>query len=202
MKTVPSPSLKFRLSGLFFSCLVLAALGTSAAEEPTFDPPTLYLTWQRSPSTTMTVHWHTVWSGGYRDPVLRCEIGGSRRPGHRRISVGWRWAGCGRGSELRTRQTFADTFYSGSRPLELSRARGFSRIATARVGRLGDRGAAAARLNAPIQPSAYDRRVQTWQIVRSVHPTEPVSGLDQSQSAPICLSSSGLNESGVLPSAF
>lgn len=40
--------------GLAF-CLVLPAR-TAAAP---FDPPALYLQWQRDPTTTMTIHWHT-----------------------------------------------------------------------------------------------------------------------------------------------
>ncbi len=35
-----------------------SAAGLSANEA--FDPPALYLTWQRDPTSTMTVHWHTV----------------------------------------------------------------------------------------------------------------------------------------------
>ena len=38
------------------------ATTTSAADTP-FDPPALYLQWQRDPTTTMTVHWHTVGEG-------------------------------------------------------------------------------------------------------------------------------------------
>src|SRR5687767_7031870 len=33
-------------------------------------PVALYLTWQRDPVTTMTVHWHTDWTEGFTDSVL------------------------------------------------------------------------------------------------------------------------------------
>ena len=33
-------------------------------------PVALYLTWQRDPTTTMTVHWHTEWTVGFSDSVL------------------------------------------------------------------------------------------------------------------------------------
>jgi acid phosphatase type 7 len=33
-------------------------------------PVALYLTWQRDPATTMTVHWHTEWTAGFSDSVL------------------------------------------------------------------------------------------------------------------------------------
>lgn len=33
-------------------------------------PVALYLTWQRDPATTMTVHWHTDWTAGFSDTVL------------------------------------------------------------------------------------------------------------------------------------
>ena len=45
------------LAGLAFA--VLTPIPTPAASE-TFDPPALYLTWQRDPATTMTVLWQTV----------------------------------------------------------------------------------------------------------------------------------------------
>lgn len=34
--------------------------GEDVAPGESFDPPALYLTWQRDPTSTMTVHWHTV----------------------------------------------------------------------------------------------------------------------------------------------
>jgi len=37
---------------------------------PPGPPETVYLTWQRDPARTMTVHWHTVWTEGFRDTVL------------------------------------------------------------------------------------------------------------------------------------
>ena len=33
-------------------------------------PVAVYLTWQRDPVTTMTVHWHTDWTHGFADSVL------------------------------------------------------------------------------------------------------------------------------------
>lgn len=42
-----------------FCGLWLVTLTVLAAEKP-FDPPALYLQWQRDPTTTMTIHWHTV----------------------------------------------------------------------------------------------------------------------------------------------
>lgn len=44
---------------VFCGVLWLAAAVSLAAEKP-FDPPALYLQWQRDPTTTMTIHWHTV----------------------------------------------------------------------------------------------------------------------------------------------
>ena len=43
-------------------CLALVAFVTSSRADDTdpSDPPALYLQWQRDPTTTMTVHWHTV----------------------------------------------------------------------------------------------------------------------------------------------
>lgn len=39
--------------------VVATLVGPLAAESPA-DPPALYLQWQRDPTTTMTIHWHTV----------------------------------------------------------------------------------------------------------------------------------------------
>ncbi len=42
-------------------CLgICAAPNISPAADALFDPPALYLQWQRDPTTTMTIHWHTV----------------------------------------------------------------------------------------------------------------------------------------------
>lgn len=49
----------YKLSRLGCLFIVAFAFITCAAEGP-FDPPALYLQWQRDPTTTMTVHWHTV----------------------------------------------------------------------------------------------------------------------------------------------
>ncbi len=52
------------------------AAGTTAAAEPAkpLPPPApaaaVYLTWQRDPARTVTVHWHTTWTEGFRDTVL------------------------------------------------------------------------------------------------------------------------------------
>lgn len=43
---------------LWFATFIVAP--TSRAAEEQFDPPALYLQWQRDPTTTMTIHWHTV----------------------------------------------------------------------------------------------------------------------------------------------
>ena len=49
------------ISRLLVVCAFVVAPGASAvAEENNFDPPALYLQWQRNPTTTMTIHWHTV----------------------------------------------------------------------------------------------------------------------------------------------
>lgn len=57
-KTGPMPfaNLKMLLS---LTIVVIAGFAGRAADGP-FDPPALYLQWQRDPTTTMTVHWHTV----------------------------------------------------------------------------------------------------------------------------------------------
>lgn len=39
---------------------VVAAVFSARAAEGEFDPPALYLQWQRDPTTTMTIHWHTA----------------------------------------------------------------------------------------------------------------------------------------------
>jgi acid phosphatase type 7 len=43
-------------------CLALVSLCGAVLENPaqTNDPPALYLTWQRDPTRTMTIHWHTT----------------------------------------------------------------------------------------------------------------------------------------------
>ena len=49
-----------KLSRVFPAFMVLAvAACRSVAAEPAFDPPALYLQWQRDPTSTMTIHWHT-----------------------------------------------------------------------------------------------------------------------------------------------
>ncbi|MBL9188650.1 MAG: metallophosphoesterase family protein [Opitutaceae bacterium] len=76
------------IRSLRISCLfvfsVCAALPTWAAEKAAtaaapavvapLPPPApalaLYLTWQRDPARTMTIHWHSDWSAGFRDTVL------------------------------------------------------------------------------------------------------------------------------------
>jgi acid phosphatase type 7 len=51
-------------------------------------PVALYLTWQRDPVTTMTVHWHTDWTEGFADSALEFRAAGdasaawSRAAGH------------------------------------------------------------------------------------------------------------------------
>src|SRR5262245_18209653 len=37
---------------------------------PAPTPLAIYLTWQRDPVTTMTVHWHTDWTEGFTDSVV------------------------------------------------------------------------------------------------------------------------------------
>ena len=46
----------------FILCMSLVAfVGSIRADDNSpFDPPALYLQWQRDPTTTMTIHWHTV----------------------------------------------------------------------------------------------------------------------------------------------
>ncbi len=44
------------LAGFWLGIWVAGSVGWAS---DAFDPPALYLTWQRDPTTTMTVHWHT-----------------------------------------------------------------------------------------------------------------------------------------------
>jgi hypothetical protein len=37
---------------------------------PPAPPAAIYLTWQRDPVRTMTIHWHTLWTDAFRDTVL------------------------------------------------------------------------------------------------------------------------------------
>jgi len=74
---LPLPAL---LAGLLL--LVAATLNRTQAAEPAPLPPpslpvALYLTWQRDPVTTMTVHWHTDWKNGFADSVLEYRAAGS-----------------------------------------------------------------------------------------------------------------------------
>ncbi len=39
-------------------------------------PVAIYLTWQRDPATTMTVHWHTDWTEGFADSALEFRASG------------------------------------------------------------------------------------------------------------------------------
>lgn len=62
---------------LFLSVALLAAFATGHAEPAATNlpvvpakPEALYLTWQRDPATTMTIHWLTDWEKGFRDTVL------------------------------------------------------------------------------------------------------------------------------------
>lgn len=45
------------LAGWLISFVSFVRIATASAA---FDPPALYLTWQRDPTTTMTIHWLTV----------------------------------------------------------------------------------------------------------------------------------------------
>ena len=49
----------FARVALGFVVAAISVIPLKAAEDA-FDPPALYLQWQRDPTTTMTVHWHTV----------------------------------------------------------------------------------------------------------------------------------------------
>jgi hypothetical protein len=79
--------------------VVAALLSGTAAFAPAQTPPAplppptmpvaIYLTWQRDPVTTMTVHWHTEWTQGFADSVLEYRRTGaginspwSRASGH------------------------------------------------------------------------------------------------------------------------
>ncbi len=63
---------------LSLRCCLLALLlpwVAGGAEPPAPLPPaplpvTVYLTWQRDPVTTMTIHWHTDWTEGFVDSVI------------------------------------------------------------------------------------------------------------------------------------
>lgn len=46
------------------------APATPAPLPPAPQPLAVYLTWQRDPATTMTVHWHTDWTDGFVDTAL------------------------------------------------------------------------------------------------------------------------------------
>lgn len=48
---------KFQLIAIW---LLAGIVGPGPLVAAPFDPPALYLQWQRDPATTMTVHWHTV----------------------------------------------------------------------------------------------------------------------------------------------
>lgn len=77
---------------LHLAALLLSWPAFAVAQEPdpkakkeTAPPPiigsppaasALYLTWQRDPSTTMTVHWHTDWTEGFTDSVLEYRPAG------------------------------------------------------------------------------------------------------------------------------
>jgi len=60
-------TLLLRLCALLIGTFTIATAQPSPKVEP---PVALYLTWQHDPVHTMTVHWHTVWTGGFRDTVL------------------------------------------------------------------------------------------------------------------------------------
>lgn len=55
--------------------LLLAAVSAAGAEP--FDPSGIVLTWQRDPSTTMTVAWHSIDGTGF-------ELVEKKSPGHQR----------------------------------------------------------------------------------------------------------------------
>lgn len=54
-----------------------AAKAEPAPLPPPSLPIALYLTWQRDPVTTMTVHWHTDWKAGFADSVLEYRSAGN-----------------------------------------------------------------------------------------------------------------------------
>ena len=75
---ITAPFMNFVLRCVVTTLLCIAAPKTLPAQTespapplPAGEPAALYLTWQRDPAHTMTVHWHTVWTQGYRDPVLQ-----------------------------------------------------------------------------------------------------------------------------------
>jgi hypothetical protein len=76
MKTLLCTALLLLLAPLpAFSAEVAPKAAVTAKVEPApLPPPSLpvavYLTWQRDPVTTMTVHWHTDWKNGFADSVL------------------------------------------------------------------------------------------------------------------------------------
>jgi hypothetical protein len=49
---------------MMLAVLCLVTAGAHAIPEPPIDLGTVYLTWQQDPTTTMTVHWHTVGEAG------------------------------------------------------------------------------------------------------------------------------------------
>ena len=51
---------RFRAATLAALLVTFAELVGLASTNAGFDPPQLYLTWQRDPTTTMTIHWLTV----------------------------------------------------------------------------------------------------------------------------------------------
>lgn len=50
------------------------APATPAPLPPAPQPVAVYLTWQRDPVTTMTVHWHTDWTEGFVDSALEYRV--------------------------------------------------------------------------------------------------------------------------------
>jgi hypothetical protein len=59
--------------GLF---LAIPAVAGADEEKEQFDPVGLFLTWQRDPTTTMTIDWHTEPAQGERDSVVQYTIDG------------------------------------------------------------------------------------------------------------------------------
>jgi acid phosphatase type 7 len=77
-----------RFAALLISAASLFAAQPAAPKQPAAPAPVppaslpvaLYLTWQQSPATTMTIHWHTDWTNGFADSVLeyrQAATGGS-----------------------------------------------------------------------------------------------------------------------------
>lgn len=54
------PAMRCHFLDFVVAAALLGASGHPAGAADAFDPPALYLTWQRDPTTTMTVHWHTI----------------------------------------------------------------------------------------------------------------------------------------------